>query len=297
MRRPEDTRLDTELGREICLRDGEIRAMLSGRLDKFGSAYRLSLDVVEPREGLTVASSSQEAATKEELWPAVHRISSWVRETLGEELQEIEEGVEKLERVTTPSFKALKLYSDAVNLVHRVKRGSAKELLREAVAVDPQFGSAHTLMAWVVGSHKEEAAIRHAELGVRFSENLPARERYFALGTYYTLTGDFEKEIPAYTALVETTPDHYWGWNNLAHAHRGLGNGQQAAEHFVAAARLRPNKFLPQWVAGASLAIEALDTRRARPYIERAEDLYSQDPAREAPAARVWLGLYPAFEH
>jgi len=48
MKKPLDTRIDAALGREICLRDGGIRALLTGRVEKVGSTYVLSVGVGRP---------------------------------------------------------------------------------------------------------------------------------------------------------------------------------------------------------------------------------------------------------
>ncbi|MEP6801436.1 MAG: hypothetical protein ABJC07_05835, partial [Acidobacteriota bacterium] len=41
MRKPDDTRIDAALGREICLRDGDIRALVTGRIEKLDSKFLL----------------------------------------------------------------------------------------------------------------------------------------------------------------------------------------------------------------------------------------------------------------
>ena len=51
MRKPLDTRIDRTLGREICLRDGGIKALLTGRVEKLDSTYLLSVQVVDPARG------------------------------------------------------------------------------------------------------------------------------------------------------------------------------------------------------------------------------------------------------
>ncbi len=65
MKKSPETLVDSTLGREICLRDGEIRALLAGRAEKIGSVYVLSVEVVNPVQGVSVASASQEAASEE----------------------------------------------------------------------------------------------------------------------------------------------------------------------------------------------------------------------------------------
>ena len=117
MRRPPETAVDAAVGREIALRDGGIRAILSGRVDKLDTTYALSAVLVEPATGRTVASVREEAAGDSEFLPAVHRLSNRVRARLGEALADIERSARALEKVTTPSLSALQLFSEADGLI------------------------------------------------------------------------------------------------------------------------------------------------------------------------------------
>ncbi|MGH9804602.1 MAG: protein kinase domain-containing protein, partial [Candidatus Acidiferrales bacterium] len=46
MKKPLDTTVDAQVGREVCLRDGGIRALLTGRVEKLDSSYLLSVALV-----------------------------------------------------------------------------------------------------------------------------------------------------------------------------------------------------------------------------------------------------------
>jgi hypothetical protein len=54
MKRPADTSIDFALAREICLRDGDIRALLTGRAEKLGSTYVFSVRLIQSKDGTTV---------------------------------------------------------------------------------------------------------------------------------------------------------------------------------------------------------------------------------------------------
>ena len=117
MRRPPETAVNAAVGREIALRDGGIRAMLTGRVDKLDTTYALSAVLVEPATGRTLASVREEAAGDSEFLPAVERLSNRVRARLGEALADIELSARALEKVTTPSLSALQLFSQADALI------------------------------------------------------------------------------------------------------------------------------------------------------------------------------------
>src|SRR6185436_2406676 len=124
-------------------RDGGIRALLTGRVERIGTTYVMSVSLVDPFRNQTVAGTTEEAANQEGLWPAIRRLSNWTRETLGERIADIQPGTEALERVTTPSLRALQLYTQAMALANQMQPGAAEQVLRQALGEDPEFASAH----------------------------------------------------------------------------------------------------------------------------------------------------------
>ena len=197
MKKPPETKVDAALGREICLRDGGIRAVLSGRVEKLDNTYMLSASLVEPSGGVTVAGFSEEAVGQKGLVPAVRRLSSRVREALGENLSLIQQSGQELEKVTTPSLRALQLFSQADALIPQGKDDVAEQLLKQAVAEDPKFASGYTHLAWTIRNQgrSEEEYRPHAERAIELSEKVSERERYFILGSYYHMLGQDEKAI------------------------------------------------------------------------------------------------------
>src|SRR5262249_39386327 len=89
MRKPDTATIDAALGREVCLRDGEIRAMVTGRIEKIGSRFLLSVNLLDPRRGVAVAGVAEEAGGEAEALPAIQRASDRLRKTLGEALPQL----------------------------------------------------------------------------------------------------------------------------------------------------------------------------------------------------------------
>ena len=298
MKRPLDTPLDLSVAREICLRDGDIRALVTGRVEKFGSGYVLSAQLVEPARGLTVASGTAEAEGQRDILAAMRRQSTWVREALGESLTSIQQTTERLEKATTPSLAALRSYSEAFNAGSRDEWAAAENLARAAIAVDPAFASAHIWLAWAIRNQRPEASTEYlppAEQAVRLAAETSKRERYFILGSYYTMTGECQKAIGAFEAHVRVYADDYWGWNNLAHLYPVCHeSAQEAVPSLVRAADLRPNDPRAQFLVARALAIWAKDRIRARPYRDKATSLALQAPLDGL--SQGWLAVFPAFD-
>ena len=313
MRRPPETAVDAAVGREIALRDGGIRAILTGRVDKLDSTYALSAVLVEPATGRTVASVREEAAEDSEFLPAVQRLSNRVRARLGEALADIERSARALEKVTTPSLSALQLFSEADRLLPLGKGDVTEELLRQAVAEDPDFASGYMQLALTIRYQLRPATeyLPPAERAVALAARVSERERYYILGSYHEMLGmaaqaardedlatiEYEQAVTVLEALLRLYPDHYWGTSRLGHANEQLGRMEEAWRWLARRADLRPTR-LPQIVNLARHFLVIGDVAAAEPYLERARALASAEwtePRWEVQAsilhARYFLGI------
>lgn len=297
MRKPPDTPVDASIGREICLRDGEIRALIAGRIERIGSRYLLSIELVDPSQGVPITSAVDEAPNGEQLLPAVRRISEKVRALLGENPPSIREERERLVKVTTTSLKALQLYSRADAVIAGINDPVAEELLKQAVAEDPEFASAYIHLAHAIRNQRKpkEEFLPAAETAFRLSEKTTERERYFIRGSYYSFLGQYDKSITSYETLVTLYPDHSWGVNNLANLYFRQGRAKDAIEMVVRRAELRPKKFGAQ--AAAALWLAPLDPVRTSLYVDRARALVTPSLVEELPFPAARLEVMPAKEH
>ena len=301
MRRPLDTAIDPEMGREICLRDGGIKALLTGRVEKLDSTYLLSVELVDPSTGQTIAATSQEAAGQGEVLTTLSRLSSWSRETLGEKLTDIREGEEQLERVTTPSLRALQLFTKAEALFGQGgrRKGTAEELLKQAIEIDPEFASAHIFLAWAIQNQGKPAEefLKHAARALQLAETTGDRERYFIQGSYYHMKREPEKAVQAYETLLSLHPDHYWAINNLANYFSGSGQGQRALPYLLRRAELRPTSFAANSSAVEQLLLADHNLMRAKPYSDRARNLITTEMLQADGNGRaIKIMLFPAYE-
>lgn len=294
MRKPSDTRIDTAIGKEICLRDGAIRALLEGRIEKLGSRYVLSLGLVDPTRSHVAASANEEASGQEQIAPAVRRLCNWVRGTLGEALASIQGSSQELSKVTTPSLRALQLYSQANAIMKQSNHKVAEQLLRQALVEDPEFASAHMLLAWSIRNQRRDEWRPSSERALELSERVSERERYFILGSYYDQNNEIDKAISAYQALVERYPDDFWGSNNLSLKYLQTGRNKDAVRYSVQVAKLRPNDCDAQVRAAASFS-EPNQLIDLLFYVNRARDLISQG-AQVKPNFGAYLEYMPLYE-
>ncbi len=310
MRKPPNTRVDAALGREICLRDGGIRALITGRVEKFGATYVLSAQIIDPTTGNAVAGFEEQANSQAQILPAIHLLSNRIRQALGEKLSQIRQSDVALARVTTPSLTALRLYSQAnEDLEESDTRGSgdwaeanaaAWGLLKQAIAVDPSFASAYILAAWSLRNRDKPPAeyMPYAKRAFELSGNATEPERYFIEGSYYEMEGQRDKAEGANEALLRIDPNNYWGLNNLENDYESDDRMQDATNIEVRIAKLRPQSVDANDSAAFYLPYLGRGFREASPYVERASALLSgmsnSGRARIAQDA-LWTQLYPVY--
>ena len=282
MKRPVDTVVDANVGRQVALRDGGIRVILTGHIEKFGPTYVLTVQLRDPQDGRVLASVSENARDESAIFAAVRRQASRVRATLGEALPLIEASERRLQKVTTPSLRALQLYSRGYARYREEQRLRAPanhavsaELFRQAIAEDPEFASAYNMLGWSVRFPDREDALRHWARAVELSPSTTERDRLFIEGVYYDQTGQPEKAVAKYEALLRLHPDHFYAANNLTNTYRELGLALPT-ELMVRGADSRPNNHELQ-IRAARLLRRTGQLDRATVYLERAADLRPTD--------------------
>ena len=300
MRKPLDTTVDAALGREICLRDGEVRALLTGRVERLGSAYVLSAELVEPGQGLAVASFAEEAESQEQVLPAVRRLSSRIRETLGEELSLIQQSDEKLEKVTTPSLSALHLFSKALAIGRLRDDRAMEELLKQAVTEDPDFASAYSWLAVVImhQGRPSEDYMPYAERALELADSTTVEERYRIRARYFETQGQPEDALASYEAIRQLHPDRFDAAAMMATLAFQLARFEDAVPYAVEWAKNLPNTFMGNMEAARALAIWANRPNEAKPYVERARELGSPEDYEYGRLLYfiTWVKFYQAHE-
>lgn len=153
---------------------------------------------------------------------------------------------------------------------------AAAALLRQAIADDPEFASAHILLAWALRNPQQplKEYLPHAERAMQLSDKTPDRERYFIRGSYYSMVGRDADAIPAYEVLLSLYPDHPWAPGNLAVTYSRLGLAAKAVPYRAHRAEVFPNRLLAQHQAAHNLLREG-NPRQANLYALRARDLLS----------------------
>lgn len=217
MREKKGTQLDENLARQVALRDTGIRAVLSGRIERFDARYVLTARLIEPTSGKVIAVFEQ-SGTKNDIPHAIRRIADFLRPRLGETGRR---NGEVLQRATTTSLEALQAFSSGMQAINDDKWQEGAALFEGATELDPQFALAHVFAGYSEEQLGEEEKARpHFKRAFELADGTSERERLFIRGCYFTrFEPDPVRATREFLSLVNLYPDDLWGvrlllWNS-----------------------------------------------------------------------------------
>ena len=211
------TPLTAQVAREVAERAGAA-AVVTGEIAPLGAGFVLSVRLIGTKDGATLLAERETADGAAGLIAAVDNLSKKVREGIGESLRSIRGG-QPLEDVTTGSLDALRKYTQGNRAADVGDELKARDLIKEAIALDTGFAMAWRKLAALEGNiggnfSDQMAAATHA---YQLRERLPEREKLLATAYFYwTVDYDSDKIIAAYQQVLDTWPDDNTAGNNIA---------------------------------------------------------------------------------
>jgi tetratricopeptide (TPR) repeat protein len=309
MRRDESTPLTAGLAREVAIRDGDVHAVLAGKIERFGGGFLLTADLLDPRDGAILASVSERTQGGVSLGDAAERAAARIRRHIGE-TPAVERSA-PLEMATTASLRALQLYSQAASLLRGEQRSrnpaAAVQLLRAALTLDPEFALAHLALAEALPEVQPFQPLTtefksHLELALKFAERSPTAERLLLAGSVAKnlaartspaeSAGQYQRAAASLEALLVLQPDHVSALRALADVYRRLDRRRDGAALTIRLADVRPASVEAQ-VAAAWARLETDDLPGALAQVGRARQL-DLPPTHVTPVVSAWLEAFPA---
>jgi len=264
MGRSPDDRITTEIGREICQRDG-IKAMLTGSIANVGSQYVITLEAVNPANGDSLAQQQAQADSKEQVLSALHEASSDLRRKLGESLASIQKYDKPLSEATTSSLEALKAFSlgDAKHFAGEDL--AAIPLYQRAVELDPNFALAYARLGVAYGNMgQNELGDQYKNKAFELRDRASEHEKLYITEHYYADSGQLDKGIAALELYKQTYPRDSIPYGNLAQIYMRLGQFDNALQNARMAIQVDPDDVLSYTnVAQAYIAMNRIDEAKA----------------------------------
>src|SRR2546426_4033993 len=252
MNRSPDERVTTEVGREICQRQG-LKALIAGSIAPLGSHYVLTLTAINSASGDVIAREQIEAEGREQVLKALSQAAIRLREKLGESLSSIQKFAAPRE-VTTSSLEALKAYSQGQVLRNSGKEREAIRYLKRAVEIDPNFALAYGVLTFsYMNTSQDELAQQSAEKAYALRDQLSEFERLTILDGYYGfVTGEIEKKIETGELRTQLYPRNAGPFMNLSLSYLQIGQFEKALPAANEALRLAPKSTIAYGQLGAA---------------------------------------------
>jgi serine/threonine protein kinase/tetratricopeptide (TPR) repeat protein len=264
MDRPPDTRISSEVGREICQRNG-IKAMIAGSIASLGSQYVITLDAMNASTGDRLAETQAQAPGKDQVLDALGRATSQLRAKLGESLSSIQKFDTPLAQATTSSLEALKAFTLGDVMFSKGDQLGAVPFYKHAVELDPNFALAYARLGTIyLNFGQQELQEQYEQKAFDLKDRASERERLYITAHYYDDSGQIEKGIDTYELYKQTYPQDSVPWTNLGNEYDQLGQFDKGLEDGREAIRLAPDVVNGYVVtAGAYQGLNRLDEAKA----------------------------------
>ncbi len=264
MGRPPDTRITSDVGREICQRAG-VKAMLTGSIASLGSQYIVSLEAVNASTGDSVARAEGQASRKEDVLAALDKAGKEIREKLGESVASIQKYDRPLEQATTASLEALKAFSLGDEKHLRSDDLAAMTFYKQSIELDPNFAMAYARLGTAyLNTGQLDKAQGYMKKAYDLRDRASERERFYITAHYFSDNGQIEKGIQSYELYKQAYPRDNVPWNNLGNLYATLGNFEKQVENAREAVKLNPNSaFGYQLLVGGYVQLGRFDEARS----------------------------------
>jgi tetratricopeptide (TPR) repeat protein len=246
MGQTDEAALTHDVAAQLCQRLG-VQAMLEGSVSAVGKNMAINLVATDCENGSLIAREQAEAQRKEDVLRILGTLTASVRSALGEPRTSLTAHNVAIEDATTPSFEALKAYTQAA-----AQRAAGREMdgirwLEKAIAADPGFALAYTTLSSAYGGLGETGrSEEYAKLAYEKAARVSERERLFIAYQYHDrVTGDQLKTREVLEVWSRTYPRDYRAPNALAVLLNRLGDFQGAAVQAEEARRRNPVHSFP----------------------------------------------------
>jgi eukaryotic-like serine/threonine-protein kinase len=271
MERPPNTRLTSEIAREVCQRTSSA-AVLGGSIALIGNRYDLILKAINCSSGDLLASTEAQAKDKSQVLDALGKAASEMRRRLGESLSTVQKYNTPIEQATTPSLEALQAYNLALNTADEA---ASLALFQRATQLDPNFAMAYESQAYLA---EPSLAAENARKAFELRAGLSEHERLRVEAVYYYFgTGDLMNARRSAEVGALTYPRDSDFPGNLILCLRPLGQYEASLKANLEWLRISPPDSIPyRFLAFGYLYLNRIEEAEATVKEARAKGLDSR---------------------
>ncbi|MCK4749026.1 MAG: tetratricopeptide repeat protein, partial [Bacteroidales bacterium] len=227
--------IDVRIALEIAERQ-HIKAVLVPTISELGGTYVLSTRLLNPMTGESVRSSQVQANGKDEILTALDKLATAVRKDLGESLRKIHLRTVPLYQATTHSLEALKCLTNASLVTGGFFYEREKELLHEAIKLDPEFALAHSnLAAYYYWTNDRLRGEEHITIALDLLDRLTEKEKLWIQAAVEGYRGNRDVSVIKWGTFLSKYPNDYGGWFRLGYNYMMLGRNEESISAFTRA--------------------------------------------------------------
>lgn len=256
---PDSTTLTPERAREVAMRStvkvvvtGEVHRLSGDQLSITVKALQADADTLLVSRGATVSTTGDELMRK---------ISGMVREIREKLLDQQSPSLWRTDQsppVSTPSFAAFTLYSDALLAQREGRVDGSIHLLQRAVREDSAFAAAWAALAMAFAASRQPDSAKHTfSRALAHTDRLSEAEADRLRGdeAFYSAE-DVPGAIRWYRLYLEQRPLSVGGWNSLGLCLSATGRHQESLEAFLHASAIDPFYLGPRQIELLNAAAE-----------------------------------------
>ena len=254
MMKKADDPMPGAVAREVCERTGS-QAVVQGSVAHLGNGFVVTEEASNCTDGTSLGAANKTVDKPEKLPAAVEMLAGSLRHSLGESRRTIARFNAPLAPMTTDSLEALEDYSQATELSAQSRNADAIGLLKQAVALDPQFAAAWLdLSSYAANSLDIAASKGYLEKAYAVRDQATAPTRLMITARYTdVVTGDLYEAERNYRTWVEMYPRRVQPWSGLANLYVEMGRNDE----FLMAAR-KMLELAPKQLAAYQAVADAL---------------------------------------
>ena len=231
--------LDEAKAREIAANQG-LNVVISGSLDRQGNAYSISQRAVQAITGKTIVTGEESVSSKDQVLFAVTKLGTAVRKALGDPTSDSDQRF-AMDTLSAVSIEAVHGYSLGLEALGSGHNDEALKAFSQTVDLDPNFGFAYAGLAVSARNlGRPQDAEKYIRQAITHIDHMTERERYRTRAYLYLLTGDSQKCVDEYGALLSRYPSDSGANNNVADCFTRLRNMPRAVEETRKAVNILP---------------------------------------------------------